>query len=627
MKKRKEEKALSVTRYGVGSNVLYLLKETMICYPFLLVMCAISVAIGIVIPVVTTFLPKIVIEQITTGVELKGVLLVTVIGTGLLAVCAGGKVFFEKLLYFQKFRMNTHYTELVAIKGMTADYCHQENEGFRKLHTESAGACNGNYSPMVQVYDVGIGLCTSGLGFVLYFGILARLSIVLVLVLIGVTMCSCILNHKAIRWTEKHREEKVRYQQRTDYLARVSGDIKSAKDIRLYRMNGWLSDVYRKNVEGLNGWYRRYTKKVFGVAAGDSVLALVRESVAYAYLLYLVLAEDMSVADFVLYFGVIAGFSAWLSGMFGQVTALSRISSTVDYVRTFLAYPDTYAREGGCDLPEESEGPKELSLCNVSYRYEGAEKDTISGLTLTVAPKEHLAIVGLNGAGKTTLVKLLCGLTEPSEGCVRYGGMDVKEYNRNEYYEQFSAVFQQFSLLPVTFAEAVAEEAPEKIDRERVKSCLKTAGLWEKIASLPKEMDSEYSRAVNDEGTELSGGQIQKLLLARALYRKAPFMVLDEPTAALDPIAESNLYETYHKVMKDCSTVFISHRLASTRFCDRIVLMEDGKIVEEGTHDELLAKQGRYYELYETQAKYYRETQQPDSASFREQLAEGGVSE
>ena len=607
MKKEKQEDTLQVTRYGVGSNACYLLKETIKCYPFLLVLCAISVVIGIVIPVITTFLPKIVIEQITTGAEIKEILLVTVIGTGLLALCAGGKVFIEKLLYFQKFRMNTHYTELVAIKGMTADYCHQENEWFRKLHTESAGACNGNYSPMVLVYDVGIGMCTSVLGFALYFGILVRLSIGLVLFLIVVTVCSCILNHKAIRWTERHREEKVRYQQRTDYLARVSGDIKSAKDIRLYHMNGWLSDVYRKNVEGLNGWYRRYTKTVFGVAAGDSILALVREIVAYAYLLYLVIAEDMSVADFVLYFGVITGFSVWLSGMFGQVTALSRISSTVNYVRTFLAYPDTYMREGGRPLPENSEGPKELSLCNVSYRYEGAEKDTLSGLTLTVAPKEHLAIVGLNGAGKTTLVKLLCGLTNLTEGCVRYNGVDVKLYNRDAYYELFSAVFQQFSLLPVTFAEAVAEEDPAKLDRKRVEACLKIAGLWEKIVSLPKGMDSEYSRAVNDEGTELSGGQIQKLLLARALYRKAPFMILDEPTAALDPIAESNLYETYHEVMKDCSTVFISHRLASTRFCDRIELMENGKIVEEGTHAELLKRQGRYYELYETQAKYYRE--------------------
>ncbi len=607
MKKEKAEDTLKVTQYGTSSNVCYLLKETVKCYPFLLVLCVFSVVIGIVMPVITTFLPKIVIEQITTGAVVKDILFVTVIGTGLLALCAGGKVFFEKLLFFQKLRMNTYYTELVATKGMTADYCHQETERFRKLHTESAAACNGNYSPMTQVYDVGIGLCTSGLGFFVYLGILAKLSIGLVLFLITVTACSCILNHRAIRFTEKHRDEKVRYQQRTDYLTSVSGDLKSAKDIRLYRMDGWLSDVYRKNVEGLNRWYRRYTKTVFGVAAGDAGLSLVRETAAYAYLLYLVIEHDMYVADFVLYFGVINGFSVWLSGLFGQMTALSRISSTVNCVRTFLEYSDTYTREGGKELPKASEGPRELSLCKVSYRYEGAEQDTISGLTLTVAPKEHLAIVGLNGAGKTTLVKLLCGLTDPTEGSVRYDGVDVKEYDRDAYYGLFSAVFQQFSLLPVSFVEAVSEEEPSKIDRERVEKCLKTAGLWEKIASLPKGMDSEYSKAVNDEGTELSGGQIQKLLLARALYRKASFMVLDEPTAALDPIAESNLYEIYHEVMKDCSTVFISHRLASTRFCDRIVLMEGGKIIEEGTHIELLARQGRYYELYETQAKYYRE--------------------
>ena len=622
MKRKNEENILQVTRYGTGSNVCFLLKETMKCHPFLLVLCACLVVIGIGLPVITTFLPKIVIDQITAHVAIKKILLVTGIGTGILALCAGGKVYFEKLLSFQRFRMNTYYTELVAIKGMKADYCHQETERFRKLHAESAGACNGNYAPMIQMYDVGIGLCTSTLGFFLYFGILARLSLLLVLFLIVVTMCSCILNHKAIRWSEKHREEKVRYQQRTDYIAHVSGDIKSAKDIRLYRMHEWLSDVYRKNVEGLNGWYRRYTKTVFGVVVGDSGLALVREAVAYVYLFYRVIEGGMSVADFVLYFGVIAGFSAWLSGLFGQVTALSRISSTVNYVRTFLEYPDAYTRESGRELSKAKEGPKELSLCNVSYRYEGAESDTLSEVSLTVAPKEHLAIVGLNGAGKTTLVKLLCGLTDPTGGCVRYDGVDVKEYNREAYYELFSAVFQQFSLLPVTFAEAVAEEEPAGIDRERVEECLKIAGLWEKIASLPKGMDSEYSRAVNDEGTELSGGQIQKLLLARALYRKAPFMILDEPTAALDPIAESKLYETYHEVMKDCSTVFISHRLASTRFCDRIVLMEDGKIVEEGTHEELLLKQGKYYELYETQAKYYREKD-----SFGEHPEEGGESQ
>lgn len=606
--KEKENDMLQAKRYGLFGNLCFIARQTINGYPHLLLLCAFTVIVNTVIPVITTFLPKVVIESITLGQGIKKTLFVTVVMTLILALCLGGKKFFEKLVFFHKLRMNTHYTELVARKGMTADYCNQETERFRKLQAESVASCDGNFSPVTQVYDIGNALCTSVLGFFLYFGILLQLNVGLVLFLVLITVVSYLLNKRVTLWLENHQAEKVGYQQKTGYLTQVSGDFKSAKDIRLYRMIKWLGDVYQKNIKGLSDWYRRYTKKVFGVALCDGGLSILREAVAYMYLLYLVFLREISVADFVLFFGVITGFSAWLSGMFGQVTSLQRISMTVNILRTFLEYPDDYLREGGLWTEGLRTGPKEISFSDVSYRYEGAEQDTLSGFNLTIAPKEHLAVVGLNGAGKTTMVKLLCGLTDPTEGMVCYDGIDVREYNRDKYYELFSAVFQQFSLLPVTIAEAVAEEEVSLINRERVEACLKKAGLWEKIVSLEKGMDSEYGKAVNDEGTELSGGQIQKLLLARALYRNAPIMVLDEPTAALDPIAESQLYETYNEVMKDCSAVFISHRLASTRFCDRIVLIEDGKIIEEGTHTELLAKQGRYYELYETQAKYYKET-------------------
>lgn len=606
--KEKENDMLQAKRYGLLGNLCFMARQTINSYPHLLLLCAFTVIVNTVIPVITTFLPKVVIESITLEQGIKETLFLTVVMTSILALCLGGKKFFEKLVFFHKLRMNTHYTELVARKGMMADYCNQETERFRKLQAESVASCNGNFSPVTQVYDIGNALCTSMLVFFLYFGILLQLNVGLVLFLVLITVVSYLLNKRVTRWLENHQAEKAGYQQKTGYLTRVSGDFKSAKDIRLYRMIKWLGDVYQKNIKGLSDWYRRYTKKVFGVALCDGGLSILRETVAYTYLLYLVFLREISVADFVLFFGVITGFSAWLSGMFGQVTSLQRISMSVNILRTFLEYPDDYLREGGLWAEGLRTGPKEISFSDVSYRYEGAEQDTLSGFNLTIAPKEHLAVVGLNGAGKTTMVKLLCGLTDPTEGMVCYDGIDVREYNRDKYYELFSAVFQQFSLLPVTFTEAVAEEEVSLIDRERVEACLKKAGLWEKIVSLEKGMDSEYGKAVNDEGTELSGGQIQTLLLARALYRNAPIMVLDEPTAALDPIAESQLYETYNEVMKDCSAVFISHRLASTRFCDRIVLIVDGKIIEEGTHTELLAKQGRYYELYETQAKYYKET-------------------
>jgi ATP-binding cassette subfamily B protein len=275
--------------------------------------------------------------------------------------------------------------------------------------------------------------------------------------------------------------------------------------------------------------------------------------------------------------------------------------------RSYLEYPEEYKREGGTEIKDKDK-PGRIELKDVCFRYSEDGEDIIKDFNLAIEPGEHLAVVGLNGAGKTTMVKLLMGLSEPTKGEVLYNGTDIREYDRDRYYEIFGAVLQDYSLLPVTIAEIVSEQPDsENIDKERVQRCLRSAGLSDKIASLPEGINSKYDKTFWDDGVNFSGGEIQKLLLARALYRQSPIVVLDEPTAALDPISENSLYETYDEMMKGKSTVFISHRLASTRFCTRIILIEAGRIKEEGTHDELLAKKGRYYELYETQAKYYRD--------------------
>lgn len=298
MKEKKSEDVFLAKKYRIFDNLCFIMKHTMECHPSLILLCILSVVAGIAIPIVTTFLPKIVIEYITVNKEIKAVIIVTAAGAGILAICTGLKVFLEKLLFFHKFRMNTHYTELVARKGMTADYCHQETERFRKLQSESLAACNGNFSPLTQVYDVWIALCTSILGFFLYFGILAKLNSYIVLFLVLMTFIGCLLNNRVLRWMERNQAEKAEYQQKTEYLTQVSGDLKSAKDIRLYRMTGWLGDIYKKNLKGLADWYRRYTKQIFSVAAGESGLALLRECAAYAYLIYRVMDGTLGVADF-----------------------------------------------------------------------------------------------------------------------------------------------------------------------------------------------------------------------------------------------------------------------------------------------------------------------------------------
>ena len=230
----------------------------------------------------------------------------------------------------------------------------------------------------------------------------------------------------------------------------------------------------------------------------------------------------------------------------------------------------------------------------------------MKNLNLTLHPGEKLAVVGLNGAGKTTLVKLISGLLDPTEGRILLDGKDIQEFNRSEYYTLFSAVFQAFSLLAGTVAANVAQNE-EKINLPLVKNCLEKAGLREKIEALPDAYETCLNRQVYEEALLLSSGETQRLMLARALYKDAPFIILDEPTAALDPIAESELYQKYHELTKNKSSIYISHRLASTRFCNRIVMIGDGGICEEGTHEELIRRGGKYAKLYEVQSKYYKE--------------------
>ena len=286
------------------------------------------------------------------------------------------------------------------------------------------------------------------------------------------------------------------------------------------------------------------------------------------------------------------------------MSTLQKESLDLSRVREFLDYPEPFRFESGEDIPNAA--GYELKLENVSFRYPGADTETIHNLSLTIRPGERLAIVGLNGAGKTTLVKLLCGLLDPTQGMVRLNGRDIRDFNRKKYYGLFSAVFQEFSVLDVTVAEQIAQTA-ENIDYSRIADCVEKAGLTSMIKKLPNGLQTHIGREVYLDGVLFSGGQMQRLMLARALYKNGPILLLDEPTAALDPIAENDIYMKYSSMTAGKTSLFISHRLASTRFCDRIIFVADGGIKEEGTHESLLALDGAYAKLFEVQSRYYQE--------------------
>ena len=272
--------------------------------------------------------------------------------------------------------------------------------------------------------------------------------------------------------------------------------------------------------------------------------------------------------------------------------------------REFLELPNEMNHGEGIPVPTSAFS---VEFKNVTYRYPLGDVNVIENVSFKIEAGEKIALVGLNGAGKTTVTMIMCGLLPPTSGDVLINGRSIKEYNYEELRDAFALVPQEYHLLPLSIAHNIASVGVDgSFDSERIMSAIRTAGLEEKINSLPMGLETPLNREVNRDAITLSGGETQKLLMARLIYKNAPFIILDEPTAALDPIAEDKMYRAYNEISSCSTSVFISHRLASTRFCDRIFFLDGARLAEVGTHDELIRAGGKYRELVEVQSKYYR---------------------
>lgn len=495
---------------------------------------------------------------------------------------------------------------LLNRKMATTSYQNISDERFKTLKIKVQETIGSNRAAAEAVWTTLTDLTTNIVGFAFYVVLMSSIQPLLLLAILATTVVSYFVSNRLSEWGYKHREEESEYSTQIYYLDRQSSDLTVAKDIRIFGLRSWLDDLYAKSMASYTAFKRKEQGVYIWASVTDLVLTFLRNAIAYAYLIGLVIGNGLSVSEFLLFFGAVGGFTAWVSGILGGFNTLHKQSLDISSVRECLEFPEPFKFEDGEPIKTEENRLYEIRLENVSYRYPGADKDTLTNINLTLRPGEKLAVVGLNGAGKTTLIKLICGFLDPTEGRILLDGKDVRDYNRRDYYKMFSAVFQEFSLLAGTIATNVAQDS-EGFDMERVKDCVEKAGLRKKIESLKDGYETYLNREVFEDAMLLSGGETQRLMLARALYKNAPFIVLDEPTAALDPIAESEMYQKYNEMTNGKSSIYISHRLASTRFCDRIIMIADGGIGEEGTHEELLKAGGKYAELYEVQSKYYKE--------------------
>ena len=448
----------------------------------------------------------------------------------------------------------------------------------------------------------------SGMVCVIKIVLSAAVMSILSPVIAAAALALSLLNYKVVSRT-KRLDIDILYDQmapvarRSDYWTRVSYDRDYAKEIRIFGLRDWVFEKLHAQNEKARHLLKASKKNWFQATFLNNMISLAQKGMVYGYIIHGTYTGKIGIADFIFYTGCIMILFDAVSELLDNFSTLNKQSMEVTQYRSFMEHQ--LQSQGG--RPIEPVDHADIEFRNVYFRYEGQKTWAVEDLCLTIHQGEKIAVVGRNGSGKSTLIKLLCRLYEPTKGEILLNGININTYDRNDYYRLIAPVFQEVIVFALSLKENVAFSETGREEEERVLKAIAEAGLKERVALMKKGLDSEMSRIMDPDGEELSGGEKQKIAVARSVYKTSVIDILDEPTAAMDPIAERDLYESMDGLMENKIGVFISHRLSSTRFCDQILYMDGGKILERGDHSQLMALGGEYSRLYMLQAQYYAE--------------------
>lgn len=607
------DKKKTKPKYNMWQNTWYMVQTAWKVHKPVIFLCIALAVVSAAGTVAELLITPAILGKVESAAAVGELIATIAAYIGALLLLRAAQAYIKNNTIFGRIETRTTIINHISLKVPTTSYPNTLDTRFIEQMNNAYRTVSNNDAAAEAIWRTWTNILTNVIGFAVYILLLLELDAWLVLLVAATAAVSYLASKHINEWGYRHRKERMEYNEKLTYIRDVATGRSYAKDIRMFGLANWIEELYAKTLNMLHAFVIRREKAELWGNVIDIALTFQRNGAAYAYLIWYTLEHGLGAAQFLLYFGAVSGFAQWVTGILDKFGTLHKQSLDLSELREYLEWEEPFNLESGERIDKRSDMPCEIKLENVRYRYPGAEKDTIKGLDLTIHAGEKLAIVGLNGAGKTTLVKLICGFLDPTEGRVLFNGKDVRTLNRRDYYALFSAVFQRFSLLESSIIENIAQRI-DGIDERRAWDCAEKAGLAEKIKSLPKGMYTHFGRSVYEDGVELSGGETQRLMLARALYKDGPIIALDEPTAALDPIAENDIYQKYSSMTQGRTSLFISHRLASTRFCDRIIMLKDGCISEAGTHDELMRRGGEYAKLFAVQSKYYREGGREDGS-------------
>lgn len=603
---KKKKKADKTKQYSLWDNCRYALRQLRQKEGDIgMAVCGGDVALGVLLPFLEAALAGAVAAILTSGRRPEAILLLV----------AGYVVLLQTVRFLQGHLRNLRFKTLFLLRiDMGMDFFRktvwmdgqslESAQGQKKRKDAGRNLYSGNGQGIEAYTKAWCDLVMQLIGLVLYGAIVGQVSLILLAILVMQTLLVSYLHTKAGKRAYAMEDEIEKKWGIFQYLRRETVVPSNGKDIRMYRMDKWFLGMFHGLIDRVCALIDRQQTGYMAAGMAENLLTFARSMVVYGWLVREMAAGNMTIPSFLLYVGIVAGFGAWMNGLFEAWRQILENEKLMDDYRDFM---DFGVVEEGRQAPERPGRTHEIRFEHVCFRYEGSEEDTIRDLNLTIRPGERLALVGPNGAGKTTLIKLLCGLYRPTSGTVYLDGRDIQSLDQRAVFREFAVVFQDVFAFSFPLSDNVSCVDCGREDSERLRGSLEKAGLWERVQALPKGARTFMNKDLDEAGVALSGGEVQKLMLARALYKDAPMVILDEPTAALDPIAESEMYERYDELVQGRTAVFISHRLSSTRFCDRILFLENGRITEEGTHGELMQRGGAYAELFSIQARYYKE--------------------
>ncbi|MBO0994303.1 ABC transporter ATP-binding protein [Bacillus sp. SD088] len=594
--------------HGFFDNMKFMFREQWSFEKKALLFPIVYIIFDLIVSLIAIWLPKVVLDSINRSVSPP--VFIATIGTitiGLMVLRYFSHYSEQGVLKSTVKILNMHFYIEKDWKILDMDYALSSSpEGKIKIEKGHDATSRNILVNMASFYPNSTYLVKSLFGLISFSAIILLLHPIVIVILLISYLADAYISFLIQRMEHRIKDKRATIDNKIYYMLQEINSLAFAKDIRVYHMKNWINRTVHSYMGEKEHLENQVQTKHLMQGLFEVLLFLIRNGGGYIFLIWKMLTTDMTIGDFILFFGAITGFAQWLEEIVERFKNLTNANFSVDDYRYLLDTKDKFNRENGASLPAYDQ-PVELVLENVSFSYEGSDQVIIDKMNLKIHAGEKLAIVGANGAGKTTLIKLMCGLLQPVSGRILMNGTDITEYNRDEYYSLITAVFQNVSLLPMSIAQNITFCQEPEFDEEKLSNVIRQAGLSEKIEQLPNDYHTNLLPNITENGVHLSGGEIQKLMLARALYKDASLIILDEPTAALDPIAEDLMYQKYNELTQNKTSIFISHRLSSTRFCDRIIYIENGNICETGSHDELMAREGKYKEIFDVQSYYYKE--------------------